>query len=89
MGGPKHPLPPYSSAPVIKGKMYCNITAILHLQVCLCHVKLYVLLNVGKECGTRGVVEWLIKHEAKPSALSDMRPQPVVYCYGTQSMTKN
>ena len=26
--------------------------------------------------GMRGVVEWLIKHEAKPSALSDTRPQP-------------
>ena len=26
--------------------------------------------------GTRGVVEWLIKHEAKPSALSDTGPQP-------------
>ena len=26
--------------------------------------------------GTRGVVEWLIKHEAKLSALSDTRPQP-------------
>ena len=26
--------------------------------------------------GTRGVVEWLIQHEAKPSALSDTRPQP-------------
>ena len=26
--------------------------------------------------GTRGVVEWVIKHKPKPSALSATRPQP-------------
>ena len=34
----------------------------------------YVIVNACAECSTRGVVEWLIKHEAKPSALSDTRP---------------
>ena len=40
--------------------------------------KYYLMLVQSSLCdsGTRGVVEWLIKHEAKPSALSSMRPQP-------------
>ena len=40
---------------------------------------LYVIVNACAEWqyaiySTRGVVEWLIKHEAKLSALSDTRP---------------
>ena len=40
--------------------------------------KYYLMLVRSALCdsGTRGVVEWLIKHEAKPSTLSSMRPQP-------------
>ena len=37
--------------------------------------------------GTRGVVEWLIKHEAKPSALSDTRPQPE--CHKSRSLVEH